>query len=401
MENLSELSDDALLSGLESLIGSQRQLLAGLLRYLVEVEERRLHLQLAYGSMFEFCTVKLGMSEGEAFRRIAAARLAKSFPIVIELVASGALHLSGLVLLRDHLMPENCAELLSEACGKSKAAIAALLAARFPKPDVASKMRKLPAAASPAGIARNQTPPALSLVTPADSPKPAEKPVNARLEPLSAARFKVQFTAGQQLKDKLERAKHLLSHSNPSGDLAVVVERALDLLLAELEKKKLGKSKRPRRSSSAQKGRVTRAARRQVFERDGEQCSFVGPNGRRCQAKAFLEVDHVESRALGGSDESHNLRIYCLPHNRLWAEQTFGKAHVQERINLRQRKLRTHAPRDGDETYDKLLQALIQLGFGRKETCGVLGELRSGRGAIAWTAPTEQLLRAAVQLLTQ
>ena len=71
MENLSELSDDALLSGLESLIGSQRQLLAGLLRYLVEVEERRLHLQLAYGSMFEFCTAKLRMSEGEAFRRIA------------------------------------------------------------------------------------------------------------------------------------------------------------------------------------------------------------------------------------------------------------------------------------------------------------------------------------------
>jgi hypothetical protein len=146
---------------------------------------------------------------------------------------------------------------------------------------------------------------------------------------------------------------------------------------------------------------VTRAARRQVFERDGEQCSFVGPDGRRCQAKAFLELDHVESRALGGSDESHNLRVYCRAHNRLWAEQTFGKAYVQERIDMRQRKQRTGAARDDDQTYDKLLQALTRLGFGRKETRSLLDELRSGRGAIGWTAPIEQVLRAAVQLLTK
>ena len=51
-----------------------------------------------------------------------------------------------------------------------------------------------------------------------------------RLEPLSADRYKVQFTADQELKDKLDRARDLLRHANPSGDLGVIVNRALDLL---------------------------------------------------------------------------------------------------------------------------------------------------------------------------
>ena len=165
MDDLRVLSNDELLLGLESLVGSQRQLLARLIAYLREVEERRLHLELAYSSMFEFCTRKLRMSEGEAFRRITAARLAKRFPIVIELISSGTIHLSALVPLRDHLTPDNHAELLSDACGKGKAAVLALLAARFPKPDVASKIRKLPSATPPAATTQPATKPTTSCFT--------------------------------------------------------------------------------------------------------------------------------------------------------------------------------------------------------------------------------------------
>jgi len=314
MENLRALSNDELICDLESLVRSHRQLEARLIRYLSEVEQRRLHLEQAYQSMFEFCLVRLGMSEGEAFRRITAARLARKFPIILDLLERGAAHLSGLVLLRDHLTEENHAELLAAASGKSKRAIEALVAARFPKPDAPSRIRKLPTREAPT----EPEPLALEIASgPAESaahtpPVTVTPPVTTKPpEPLAAGRYKVQFTASESLKQKLARAKDLLSHANPTGDLALIVERGLDLLLAELEKTKLGKAKRPRRARERKSKGVARATRGEVFERDGVQCTFVSADGRRCEATAFLELDHVESRALGGSDESSNLRVRC------------------------------------------------------------------------------------------
>jgi hypothetical protein len=61
----------------------------------------------------------------------------------------------------------------------------------------------------------------------------------ARIEPLSEARYKVQLTAGAELKAKLERACDLMRHRNPTGDLAPVIEAALELLLAKLERERL------------------------------------------------------------------------------------------------------------------------------------------------------------------
>jgi hypothetical protein len=41
----------------------------------------------------------------------------------------------------------------------------------------------------------------------------------------------VEFTARAELRDKLERARELLSHAVPSGDLGELFERALDALI--------------------------------------------------------------------------------------------------------------------------------------------------------------------------
>jgi len=88
-----------------------------------------------------------------------------------------------------------------------------------------------------------------------------------------------------------------------------------------------------------QRGRyVPAAVRRAVWARDGERCTFVDDQGRRCQARAFLELDHVHERALGGTGESENLRVLCRAHNQLLAELRFGRAHIEQRIHLRQRK---------------------------------------------------------------
>ena len=420
---LGNLSDDELLYSIESLLGSQRRLTALLLSYLAEVEERRLHLRAACSSMFDFCTRRLGMSEGEAFRRITGARIARQFPEVLSLVEQRKIHLSALCLLRHHLTEENHTELFRDASRKSRRDLEALLAARFPKPDVPSSMRKLPervaCAASPGshtlplassgGSARQALNGAASVVEAApsqartESDQSCDEPSRlsrsdqsrndssrlSRIEPLSAARYRVEFTIGPELKAKLERSRNLLSHAHPTRDLAAVVERGIDLLLAELEKKKLGKTRRSRparlgaaealsRTSSpaaspevitsagkrvsvtpagrpaaissagattkARSGAITRAVRRAVFERDGERCAFVDDAGRRCSARALLELDHLQPSALGGSDETANLRVLCRAHNQLSAELTFGREYIEQRRYLRQRKSRSRSP---------------------------------------------------------
>jgi hypothetical protein len=90
MNDLHALSDRDLLSNLHASLASERKLTARVLGILMEVEERRLHLLAGHSSMFGFCTSALGMSEGEAFRRITAARLAKTYPGILELVETGA-----------------------------------------------------------------------------------------------------------------------------------------------------------------------------------------------------------------------------------------------------------------------------------------------------------------------
>jgi hypothetical protein len=124
------------------LVSSERRTLAALLAHLVEVEDRRLHLAIGCSSLFEYCRRQLALSEGEAFRRMTAARLARRLPVIFALIASGDLHLTALCLLRDHLTEANHRELFEQAPGKSKREVEELVARLAPRPDVPSLLRK-------------------------------------------------------------------------------------------------------------------------------------------------------------------------------------------------------------------------------------------------------------------
>jgi hypothetical protein len=61
-----------------------------------------------------------------------------------------------------------------------------------------------------------------------------------------------------------------------------------------------------------------------VWERDGGQCTFVSANGTRCHARGFLEFDHIDPVARGGTPVIQNLRLRCRTHNQYEAERAFG-----------------------------------------------------------------------------
>jgi hypothetical protein len=88
----------------------------------------------------------------------------------------------------------------------------------------------------------------------------------SRVASLSETRHELRLTVSSEQRGKLERARDLMQHANPIGDLAMVLERGLDLLIAKLEKERLGKAARPRRQTTKCKtGRIARGVRREVF----------------------------------------------------------------------------------------------------------------------------------------
>jgi hypothetical protein len=141
-------------------------------------------------------------------------------------------------------------------------------------------------------------------LAPPRSPLPPDRAGADELTPLSSERYAVRFTASKELKEKLELAWGLLRDARPSGDFAPIIERALDLRLADLFKRRFGKvrSGRARRSRAEQKKsaksrHIANAARRDVAERDGIQCSWTDDTGRHCPSRPWLEFDWIEPGA--------------------------------------------------------------------------------------------------------
>jgi hypothetical protein len=238
---------------------------------------------------------------------------------------------------RDSLLTskENCQDVLARATHKTKRQIEELIAELAPRPDVPAVMRKLPERAPrvPA-VQSGQLVPERVEVAPTVTPKlPTPAPVVA---PLSPSRYKVQFTADAELREKLERLQALMK-----GDLAEVIEAAVTEKLERLEAKKYAETKTPRKrldeSDTSPKSRyVPAAVKRAVRKRDGDRCRFVSAEGRRCTERRGLEIHRHDPFGRGGSHDPDNLSLLCKRHNAFQAERDYGKdVFARYRDNLR------------------------------------------------------------------
>jgi hypothetical protein len=373
-DDISDMKDHALLRELQRLVQADQALSARLIVHLGEVDARGLYREQACSSMFVYAVEQLHMSESQAYLRIQAARLSRQFPFIVQLLAKGALHLTAVKLIGPHLTQDNHVQLLEQISGKSKRELELLVAAIAPKPDVPSHMRKLPetqpglAARARAPLA--QTPLAVS-VAPSLRATDVDMPVASQVQlpqaqfslqaqhpkasaaPLSPGRYKVEFTAGQAMHDKLEQLKDLLRHQVPDGDLALILERATDLLLdktlkqrfAQAQKKPRASKPRVRQHTGRRSRYIPRAVVREVHERDGGRCTFISPDGKRCGERGFLELHHHDTPfARGGTATVDNLRLACRSHNALYAERDFGENFVRSTVrNARLQRLNAKA----------------------------------------------------------
>ena len=138
------LSDLALIDELKSAAARERGAIARLIGLLAELDARRLYLGEGCSSLFTYCTQVLRLSEHAAYGRIEAARVARKFPVVLDLLAEGAVTLTTLTLLGPLLTPDNYQQVLAEARHQSKREVEHLVARLRPLPPVAVSVRKLP-----------------------------------------------------------------------------------------------------------------------------------------------------------------------------------------------------------------------------------------------------------------
>ncbi len=175
-------------------------------------------------------------------------------------------------------------------------------------------------------------------------------------------KFKLQFAVDPEFMEKLARIKSLLSTKYPKD---IYFEKIFNILMIEYldrhspeERMKRrnarkdraqsingttsGKSRgRPAREISDRDGRsdlkneersryIPPSVRDEVFARDGGRCTFIGQDGRRCNSRWNIQIDHIIPYAKGGDNSTENLRLFCAKHNRLEAEKEYGTDHMEE-----------------------------------------------------------------------
>ena len=335
------LSNQDLLDRLVVLASGERQASAELVAHLAALQERpSLYEGLGFGSLFDYCTSVLHLSEDATCTRTAVASACRRFPVILDLLASGATNLTNIRRLAGKLTQENHEAILARAVHRTREEIEILLRELDPLPDLRSSVRKVAARAgagspSPApALAASQG--SINLQTaengaPVASAPPVPRPV---VRPSAPQRYHVKFTIGEETHRKLRRVQTLLRRQIPDGDPGAIFDRALALLLEKVEKTKLAATQKPRRRASirsetdnpaARRSRhIPSAVKRAVSERDSDQCAFVSPGGRRCTQRAFLEFHHVQPFAKQGPETVENISLRCRRHNQYEAELVFG-----------------------------------------------------------------------------
>jgi hypothetical protein len=181
--------------------------------------------------------------------------------------------------------------------------------------------------------------PALELVpgrVGAPSSPPPAQPRRAVVEPISPARYRVQFTASAELHAKIERLAALMRSEVPDGDLAAIIERAVAEKLERLEARRFGRSAAPRKALSdadvsGKSRHIPAAVRRAVRARDGDRCRFVDEPARRCSERHRLEFHHRRPYGMGGDHSPENISLLCPQHNRYLAELDYGQVAMRRR----------------------------------------------------------------------
>jgi hypothetical protein len=263
------MTNSELLKKLKRAVALEKKATIFVLRYLREVQERLLHLEEGYNSLFAFCTGALGYSEDQAQYRILALKLILKMPSTEELISSGEISLTVAAMAQVAFRRnEFRADVVSRLRGLSSRAAERLLAAEFPSP-----------------------------------------PPRERTRAVTGELTEIKFVADTVLMGQLERLKELLAHKNFAGRYDLLFKEIAEMALRKLE----GRQNSPVAPQVKRTRYIPVRTRRELMK---NSCEFVSPAGKRCGSRHGVQVDHIVEFGMGGGNERENLRALCGAHNR-------------------------------------------------------------------------------------
>lgn len=305
-KDLSKLNGQELLTGLEYLVRTERRITYQVLRFIHEIDARKIYLEEGYESVYIFLCEKYKYSERSALRRINAAKLLKIGPQICEKIQDGRINLSQLDRVQQCLKQEaksgrfvsttKTAEIINLVESKNM----------FETEKVLSKELNF-------------------------KPQSFEK---ARPQSDNSVRLEIIFTEAQFA--TLKKAQSYSSHVIHDNSYAELIVHLAKKIIASVEGKtktfvkptqgagaspNLAASERrtAQRKTASGKTRqyVQRNLKRRLLQDSKNCCSYVhSETGRKCGSQFQLQIDHIVPLAKGGANCESNLRLLCGVHNR-------------------------------------------------------------------------------------
>ena len=268
--NIKTFSNEELTNRLTKLVQTERKITHLTLECINEIELRKVHLKEGYSSLFDFLTRKMGYTPASAQRRVDGARLLRQIPEISESIENGEVHLSQVSLLQKTVREVEKQQNRKVSVSEKKEVLTKILSKNTQQTEIilAQQFNVLVPVAT-TQIKNHQD---------------------------ESQSLTIQLTKEEA--GLLNQAKKLLSHKTKSLSLKDAI-----LYLAQ---KQIDQSK-------------TKLINTKSI------CNYQDPKtGNKCTATHFLEVDHIQPRWAGGSDEPSNLQVLCSAHNKLrYQQQSF------------------------------------------------------------------------------
>lgn len=304
---ISYLSNSELLARFGKLVQTERKITHLVLECIAEIDSRRLYLDKAYPSLYEFLVREFGYSSSAALRRIESARLLREVPEVAAKIESGALNLSQLSKVQQALRTVQKVEDRKLESSEKKELLSRIEHTTQQQTEVILSQ-------------------ALSLPIFAEDKEKYHRDESVTLT----------ITFSKEQMQILTQAQDLISHAVPEKKWA---EALTYLAQKEIQrrtqvKRKLPKEEKdlttvlasaktlpmnnpaPTPATGVERRPVPAAVRKAVFHQQ-RCCQYRDPEtGRICGSTRFSQTDHRQAVWAGGSNEASNLQILCGQHNR-------------------------------------------------------------------------------------
>ncbi len=321
------LSNEALLAKTKELVIEERKLTTSILWHMNEIQTRRLYAEKGYRSLFEYAVKELSYSEAAAGRRIAAMRLLVEVPEIEPALQKGDVSLSTLSTVQSFIQR---------------------------KEEPVSKQEKKELVFALQGKSRRECEKHLVALDP-DAATPQE-----RERVVSPTQTEIRFIADDALMEKLQSIRELDGHVQSNPSYLELFHRMADLTLKKLdplsskkpahkraandeapkptppEERSEENSQNPRETSPAtghsNPRQIPAELKREVWRRDQGQCTYVSQDGKRCDSRFALEIDHKTPIAHGGRSTLANLQLLCRNHHRYKTIAQHGDGQMQLRF---------------------------------------------------------------------